>query len=180
MGNAPRTPRMPPSSDSSPTNKQSETSFLFSPPYAPRMPSAMGRSNPEPSLRISAGARLIVIWVGEYRSRNSSRQREPSLGFRARPRRVSQLCGSGPPASLCRKRPPLLQSDWHQSRKLPRSKFCRACGHTIGWERSEGTERACVEHNRSAPSHTVIAVTGAGDRTLHLMPLSRNSADLDF
>src|SRR5208282_2825961 len=36
MGSAPRTPRTPPSSDNSPTKRQSGTSFLLSPPYAPR------------------------------------------------------------------------------------------------------------------------------------------------
>src|SRR5207253_5428778 len=63
MGRAPRTPRTPPSSDNSPTNRQSGTSFLLRPPYAPRIPSAIGKSKPEPSLRMSAGAKLMVMWV---------------------------------------------------------------------------------------------------------------------
>ena len=31
---------------------------------APRMPKAMGKSKPEPSFLMSAGARLMVMWVG--------------------------------------------------------------------------------------------------------------------
>src|SRR5260370_42697752 len=60
IGKAPRIPRTLPSRESSPTNSASGTSFLFRPPYAPRMPSAMARSKPEASLRMSAGARLMV------------------------------------------------------------------------------------------------------------------------
>ena len=35
--------------------------LLFSPPYAPRIPRAIGRSKPEPSFFKSAGARLMVM-----------------------------------------------------------------------------------------------------------------------
>ena len=63
IGSAPRTPRMPPSSDSSPTITNSGSSFFTRPPYAPRIPMAMGRSKPEPSFLMSAGARLMVICV---------------------------------------------------------------------------------------------------------------------
>jgi len=64
MGKAPLTPRIPPSSESSPTNRQSEISFFVRPPYAPTMPRAIGKSNPDPSFLMSAGTRLIVICVG--------------------------------------------------------------------------------------------------------------------
>ena len=36
-------------------------SFLVNPAVSARMPSAMGRSNPEPSFLMSAGARLIMM-----------------------------------------------------------------------------------------------------------------------
>ena len=40
-------------------------------PWHPRRPSAMGRSNAEPSLRMSAGARLMVtLWAQGNQSRN--------------------------------------------------------------------------------------------------------------
>ena len=64
IGKAPRTPRTPPSSDSSPTNSAVRNLFLIQPAIGPKIPSAIGKSKPEPSLRISAGARLIVMWVG--------------------------------------------------------------------------------------------------------------------
>jgi hypothetical protein len=45
-------------------NKETVRYFSFvQPPNAPRMPSAMGKSNPDHSLRMSAGAKLMVMWV---------------------------------------------------------------------------------------------------------------------
>ena len=55
---APRTGRRLPSSDSSPISMWS--SVFLTVPMAPRIAVAIGRSNPAPSLRKLAGARLIV------------------------------------------------------------------------------------------------------------------------
>src|SRR3954453_6150932 len=64
MGKTPGTGRTLPVSPSSPTSRYWPRSVTRSAPYAPRIPIAMGRSNPEPSFLRSAGARLMVIWVG--------------------------------------------------------------------------------------------------------------------
>ncbi len=55
---APRTGRIAPSSDNSPTNMCASLGPTV--PIAPRIPSAMGRSNPAPSFRTLAGARFMV------------------------------------------------------------------------------------------------------------------------
>ena len=55
---APRTGRIAPSSDNSPIARC--WSRRFTAPIAPKIPSATGRSNPAPSLRTLAGARLMV------------------------------------------------------------------------------------------------------------------------
>jgi hypothetical protein len=57
---APRTGRTPPSSDNSPRNMHWSSGFPKNCPMHPASPKAMGKSNPEPSLRTSAGARLMV------------------------------------------------------------------------------------------------------------------------
>ena len=65
IGSTPRMPLMPPSSDSSPTMTVSSTARRVSGPDVASSPSAIGRSNDEPALRTSAGARLTVMrWCG--------------------------------------------------------------------------------------------------------------------
>ena len=61
---APRTGRTAPSSDNSPTNRCSSRGPTV--PIAPRIPSAIGRSNPAPSFRTLAGARLMVTHLLGY------------------------------------------------------------------------------------------------------------------
>src|SRR5262245_53501005 len=53
IGKVPRIPRTPPSRDSSPTNTQSSSSFLFNPPQAPRIPQRHGQ--------VEAGAFLANV-----------------------------------------------------------------------------------------------------------------------
>src|SRR5580700_1367970 len=74
IGSAPRTPRTPASKDSSPTRMQSGTSFSFRPPYATRIPRAIGKSKPEPFVNIrrskvdrDVGGRDVVAAVLERR-----------------------------------------------------------------------------------------------------------------
>ena len=62
MESAPLIGRRLPSSESSPRNRMFFKSFFSSAPVVPRMPSAMGRSNPEPSFFTSAGARFTVMF----------------------------------------------------------------------------------------------------------------------
>jgi hypothetical protein len=57
---APRTGRTLPSSESSPRNIIRSSAFPKNCPWHPASPSAIGRSNADPSLRKSAGARLMV------------------------------------------------------------------------------------------------------------------------
>ena len=57
---APRTDRTVPSSDNSPRNIILSNAFPKNRPMHPVKPSAIGKSNADPSLRMSAGARLIV------------------------------------------------------------------------------------------------------------------------
>ena len=61
MESAPLMGRRLPSSDSSPRNRMFFSSVFSSAPVVPRIPSAMGRSNPEPSFFTSAGARFTVM-----------------------------------------------------------------------------------------------------------------------
>ena len=62
IGKAPRIGLTRPSSDNSPTETMSvKCSALPRSPFAPRIPRAIGRSKLAPSLRMSAGARLIVV-----------------------------------------------------------------------------------------------------------------------
>ena len=65
---APRTGRIAPSSDSSPSEMWWSRPRR---PMAPRIPSAIGRSNPAPSFRTFAGARLMVMRLADSRSRSS-------------------------------------------------------------------------------------------------------------
>jgi len=58
MDSTPRTARSVPSSDSSPTSRCWSAGLAS--PIAPRIPMAIGKSNPTPSLRTLAGARLMV------------------------------------------------------------------------------------------------------------------------
>ena len=62
---APRTERTPPSSDSSPRKTYESRILPKNVPWQPSTPSAIGRSNAEPSLRISAGARFTVTILRE-------------------------------------------------------------------------------------------------------------------
>ncbi len=64
IDSAPRTGRMAPSSDNSPTKRCSSLGPTV--PIAPKIPRAIGRSNPAPSLRTLAGARLIVTLLLGY------------------------------------------------------------------------------------------------------------------
>ncbi len=57
---APRTERTCPSSDSSPRKIYWSSRLPKNAPWQPRIESAIGRSKAEPSLRMSAGARLTV------------------------------------------------------------------------------------------------------------------------
>ena len=59
-GNTPCTGRSSPDSASSPTNSWSASASRGTPPFAARMPSAIGRSKRPPSLGRSAGARFTV------------------------------------------------------------------------------------------------------------------------
>ena len=61
MGSTPFTPRMPPSRESSPMNSLPSTLSWGRYPEAARIPTAMGKSRAEPSLRRFAGARLTVM-----------------------------------------------------------------------------------------------------------------------
>ena len=61
IGSAPRMARTRPSSASSPTRSVPPSDSHPSSPFAPRMPTAIGRSKEEPSFLTSAGARLIVV-----------------------------------------------------------------------------------------------------------------------
>ena len=65
-------------------------SLMCSAPYAPRMPMAMGRSKPEPSFLMSAGARLMVMRVGgmskpELRMAERTRSRDSRTAASGRP-----------------------------------------------------------------------------------------------
>ena len=65
MGNTPFTPRTSPLSESSPTNATSSSDSGITCCIAAKIATAIGKSNPEPSLRRSAGARLTthLRWV---------------------------------------------------------------------------------------------------------------------
>ena len=89
---------MPPSSDSSPSSRTSSTSRRAMSPDAASTPSAIGRSNEEPALRMSAGARLTVM-----RSIGNS---NPELRIALRTRsRLSRTLASGRPTMLNAGRP---------------------------------------------------------------------------
>ena len=60
MGKAPLTGRSVPSNANSPNIISLSKYSFWTFPIAARMPMAMGKSNADPSLRISAGAKLIV------------------------------------------------------------------------------------------------------------------------
>ena len=89
-----RAPRgSPPSSDSSPSSSTSSTSRRATSPDAASTPSAIGRSNEAPALRMSAGARLTVM-----RSIGNS---NPELRIALRTRsRLSRTLASGRPTML--------------------------------------------------------------------------------
>ena len=93
IGSIPCTARSVPSSPSSPTSRKSLRSLMCSAPYAPRIPIAIGRSNPDPSFFRSAGARLIVIRVGGIS--------KPEFLIADRTRsRLSRTAASGSPTVL--------------------------------------------------------------------------------
>ena len=65
IGRTPRMPLMAPSSESSPRTTVSSIAWRVRQPEVASRPSAIGRSNDEPALRTSAGARLTVMrWWG--------------------------------------------------------------------------------------------------------------------
>ena len=63
IGSTPETGRTPPSRETSPVIRKSDSAVAGSCPLAPRMPRAMGRSKAGPSLRMSAGARFTSTRV---------------------------------------------------------------------------------------------------------------------
>ncbi len=65
IDSAPRTGRMAPSSESSP-RQEVLVRLGATVPIAPRIPNAMGKSNPAPSFRTLAGARLMVTHLLGY------------------------------------------------------------------------------------------------------------------
>jgi site-specific DNA recombinase len=64
IGSTPRTPLIAPSSDNSPTTTVSSTAARVTCPEVASRPSAIGRSNDDPALRTSAGARFTVMRCG--------------------------------------------------------------------------------------------------------------------
>ena len=97
-GSTPRIGRMWPSSESSPMAIEFSMSPGLRMPVAERMPSAIGRSKAAPSLRSSAGARLIVM-----RSTGNS---SPAFRIAARTRsRLSRTVESGRPTVVKDGRP---------------------------------------------------------------------------
>ena len=102
MGSTPRTGRSVPSSDSSPTSIVPARRSGATRPMAARMPTAIGRSNPAPSLRRSAGARFTTIFLPDIRSpefSNAARMR-CSLSFTALSGRPTRYSPSPPPVML--------------------------------------------------------------------------------
>ena len=91
---APRTGRTLPSSESSPRNMHLSSCFPKNCPMHPVRPSAMGRSNPDPSFRTSAGAKLIVT---PWPYGNSYPQFRSALLMRSR---LSFTALSGSPTTL--------------------------------------------------------------------------------
>ncbi len=64
IGSTPRVAWIDPSRDNSPSSTVSAISRRSTMPDAARMPRAIGKSNEEPALRTSAGARLTVMRCG--------------------------------------------------------------------------------------------------------------------
>src|SRR4029450_7501847 len=89
---------MPPSSDSSPSKSTSSTLRRVTTPLAARTPMAMGRSNDEPALRMSAGARFTVTRC----SGNSNPEFRMALRTRSR---LSRTDVSGSPTIVIPGRP---------------------------------------------------------------------------
>ena len=90
IGSTPGTARTAPSKPSSPIIRKPLSSRACSAPYAPRMPTAIGKSNPDPSFFRSAGARLTVIRVvgrsnPEFRIADCTRSRLSRTAVSGRP-----------------------------------------------------------------------------------------------
>ena len=101
-GSTPRTGLSEPSSDSSPTNIVPATAPASMRPIAARIPTAIGRSKPDPSLRRSAGARLTTTFLPDIRSpefSNAARMR-CSLSFTALSGSPTRYMPRPPPAML--------------------------------------------------------------------------------
>jgi len=90
IGSTPRMPLMAPSRDSSPSTTVSSMARRVSWPDVARRPSAIGKSNDDPALRTSAGARFTVMRCGGNGN--------PEFLIAARTRsRLSRTVASGSP-----------------------------------------------------------------------------------
>ena len=164
IGSTPRAVWMPPSSDSSPSSRMSAMSRRVMCPAAARTPSAIGRSNDEPALRMSAGARFTVTRCGG----NSNPEFRIALRTRSR---LSRTLASGKSDHL-KRRQAERDVDFDLHRDRPRSRTPRRSARRQASAMSDASGRTQigfwpeirVESRRCERSADVAAISADGRR----------------